>query len=572
MNERLIVDCVGYAELCLNESANGSVKFRGKFQEANTINKNRRKYPRKILEHGVNNLMEQIENRGLFGELDHPCLIDPNFRVFTPNGWKEFREIRVGDIVYSRKNGKMVESKVNAIVDKPYEGVVHNFKGKSIDCTFTPNHKFLFVNRNGQEEYAKTKEIISEPIKFAHSYIPKTARWEGNEQKLFVIPGVEKTRNPEYSKPLVMESKVFAGFLGIYLAEGNITKRKYRIVISQKTEYGCELVKEILDQTGLKWKKIDKGFAVHDARLYNYLAPIGNKYTKYIPKEIKNLSSDCLESLLFWFTIGDGRILKKNEDNTTRNYKIDLIESDNRLMDCGKYSRLSMFSVSKDLISDLSECLVKCGYCSVVSTHFNKDRLIEGRLIKASNTKPLYNINVSRSKGIHLDPRFLKTTTEYYNGRIYCLTTEHGNFYMEYKGKSFWTGNCDSIVHLANASHLITKLWWENDCLMGEGEILNTPSGKILKSMVDSGIRFGMSSRGVGSGQNDADGVLVIGENFKLITFDAVADPSTPKAFQSKYKESVIPQEQPKPKFNTKALISYFDLKLQEKLNESKKN
>lgn len=128
----------------------------------------------------------------------------------------------------------------------------------------------------------------------------------------------------------------------------------------------------------------------------------------------------------------------------------------------------------------------------------------------------------------------------------------------------------DSIVHLANASHLVTKLWWEEDCLMGEGEVLNTPSGKVLKSLVESGVRFGMSSRGVGSGQPDSEGVLVIGESFKLITFDAVADPSTNKAYQSKFKESFQP-EIIKPKINHKALISYFDLALQQRLDESKK-
>lgn len=92
----------------------------------------------------------------------------------------------------------------------------------------------------------------------------------------------------------------------------------------------------------------------------------------------------------------------------------------------------------------------------------------------------------------------------------------------------------DSIIHFRDASHRITKLWWEDNVLMGEGEILNTPYGKLLKSLMESGIRVGMSSRGVGNGRVNEDGILVIGESYKLITFDAVADPSTYAAFQEK--------------------------------------
>jgi len=69
---------------------------------------------------------------------------------------------------------------------------------------------------------------------------------------------------------------------------------------------------------------------------------------------------------------------------------------------------------------------------------------------------------------------------------------------------------------------------------MGQGEILNTPCGKLLKSLINDGVRVGISSRGVGNGKVNENGILVIGESYKLITFDAVADPSTHSAFQQK--------------------------------------
>lgn len=103
----------------------------------------------------------------------------------------------------------------------------------------------------------------------------------------------------------------------------------------------------------------------------------------------------------------------------------------------------------------------------------------------------------------------------------------------------------DSIIHFKEASHVITKLFWDGNVLMGEGEVLNTPHGKVLKALLNDGVRVGISSRGVGNGKVNENGILVIGESYKLITFDAVADPSTFAAFQEKVvgtkRESVMP-------------------------------
>jgi len=96
----------------------------------------------------------------------------------------------------------------------------------------------------------------------------------------------------------------------------------------------------------------------------------------------------------------------------------------------------------------------------------------------------------------------------------------------------------DSIIHFKEAAHKITKLWWEGNTLMGEGVILSTPCGRVLKALINDGVRIGISSRGVGNGKVNEDGILVIGESYKLITFDAVADPSTYAAFQEKVTHS----------------------------------
>ncbi len=137
----------------------------------------------------------------------------------------------------------------------------------------------------------------------------------------------------------------------------------------------------------------------------------------------------------------------------------------------------------------------------------------------------------------------------------------------------------DSIVHFKNASHIVTRLWWEGHTLMGEGEILNTPSGKVLKALLEDGVKIGISSRGVGNGKVNEDGILVIGESYKLITFDAVADPSTHSAYQSKVssrltKESAILDIKNEScgihNLNSEALIACLGGIIKDKTNEFK--
>lgn len=118
----------------------------------------------------------------------------------------------------------------------------------------------------------------------------------------------------------------------------------------------------------------------------------------------------------------------------------------------------------------------------------------------------------------------------------------------------------DSILHFRDASHKVTNLWWDGKVLMGEGAILNTPMGKLLRALISDGVRVGISSRGVGNGKVNEDGILVIERGYKLITFDAVADPSTHAAFQERIvsgkRENVMPQHVSLEKNESKSIDS----------------
>ena len=90
----------------------------------------------------------------------------------------------------------------------------------------------------------------------------------------------------------------------------------------------------------------------------------------------------------------------------------------------------------------------------------------------------------------------------------------------------------DEIVHLGNVSHVITNLSIQGNHVMGEGEVLNTPAGKVLAELLRAGVKLGISSRGTGSVDLDESGShYVVGENYNMITFDMVSEPSSQDAF-----------------------------------------
>ena len=88
----------------------------------------------------------------------------------------------------------------------------------------------------------------------------------------------------------------------------------------------------------------------------------------------------------------------------------------------------------------------------------------------------------------------------------------------------------DSVINLKNASHMVTKVWWDNKNVMGKVKVLDTPSGQVLRSLVDSGVKLGISSRGMGS-VTESKGQTIVEDDFQLICFDFVSEPSTPNAF-----------------------------------------
>jgi hypothetical protein len=160
--------------------------------------------------------------------------------------------------------------------------------------------------------------------------------------------------------------------------------------------------------------------------------------------------------------------------------------------------------------------------------------LFEGRMQEAQNGVVLVNGILQRAGA------------ENQNGRVYPLTVlqrevkKYETLIKERRALGELDHPDSSVINLKNVSHNIKEIHWEGNDLVGTVEILPTPSGNILKELLKAGILLGISSRGMGSTKPMEGNKLLVGEDFELIGWDFVSNPSTHGAFMTPMNESVI--------------------------------
>ena len=182
----------------------------------------------------------------------------------------------------------------------------------------------------------------------------------------------------------------------------------------------------------------------------------------------------------------------------------------------------------------------------------NKQLLVDVRPFDVSTTKINESIKDNGGKLI-VKGVLQRAEAKNQNGRVYpreVLLKEVGKYLEHQVTERRALGELDhpesSVVNLNNASHNIIEMHWDGDDLLGTVEVLSTPAGNILKELFKSGIKLGISSRGLGSVEpmKEADGedTVEVQPDFELIAFDFVSNPSTQGAFMRPVNESVQPK------------------------------
>jgi len=154
------------------------------------------------------------------------------------------------------------------------------------------------------------------------------------------------------------------------------------------------------------------------------------------------------------------------------------------------------------------------------------------------------------------------------NGRVYpraILEREaskyNGTFVKERRALGELDHPDSNVVNLNNVSHNVLEMHWDGDDLTGTVEVLSTPSGNILKELFKSGIRLGISSRGMGSvkevmSEDGSSRLLQVQPDFELIAFDFVSNPSTHGAFLNPVNESAGAKSNVDPYLSINRLIT----------------
>lgn len=469
-------------------------------------------------------IKEYVETGRALGEMEHPSCSLSSSDILTDDGWKSIVDVKVGDIIptLNTSTGVIELHAVNKKIDQPYKGKMYTLKGRNINITVTPNHRFPIVDRYGNTELVHVEDIYLNRKKYNKSYIPKLGQWNSDKDSdKFVLKGVNVDNINLYkndvTKDIEIDYSVFMSFMGIWLSEGHLLNKDNRqyggstVCITQRKKHNIELIRDMLSKfpNELEWKEniSNNGtvlFFLSDVRLFKYLSKLGDCYNKYIPKELKELDPELLNDLLFWFNIGDGRAYTSDDRG---------------------YITQNIFSTSKRLIDDLHEILLKSGGSGNIRTIVptDKDYIFCDHIISSKDKSNLYQLNLSKTRGIYLDERFLNIIETEVDENVYCVTVPNETFYIRENGKSCWSGNCPD-VNLERACDRMVSLVKEGNCWVGKAVCLSTPMGKLQESLIRDGVKLGKSTRCLGQLMENNGVNYVKSPNIRAI--DTVHNPS----------------------------------------------
>jgi phage terminase large subunit len=349
----------------------------------------------------------------------------PDTDIFTPDGFKNIKEVKEGDLVASI-NPLTMEPAFVPIANYyvyDYRGDMYSPVSTGPRDTYagfcvTPEHKMLVkTGRQKQWRFEEVKNLDS----FYRFTIPQGAKWNiGERKEFFEIPkndfsedlgiGKKLYRTPDKfkktkngKKPTKFEMKNWLEFLGWYISEGCCAD--VTIKLSQTKEEGKNKLRKVLEDFPYHFREGKRGFELYGKDLCKYLKQFGKSHEKFIPREVLNLHPDLLKYLFDALIAGDGT-------------------------DCGT-GRYVYCSSSKQLAEDVYEMGVKLGYSPIIRSQ---------GVSKNPNFK-----NARESWVVYLTPRkhvkIHNLKKEFYEGKTYCIETKpYHTVLTRYNGRIMWSG------------------------------------------------------------------------------------------------------------------------------------
>jgi phosphoribosylamine-glycine ligase len=381
---------------------------------------------------------------GIFPLEFTPRCFDESTEMLTKDGWKNYKDIKIGDYALSiNPKDKSVDWKpvINKMVfdhDGDMVNICGEGKHTTIDVLVTPEHKMV-VSRKGVNELVRADSITS------GSKILRCGNWIGEDREFVVIPEyIENHWLGRYNKEfkiihpeVKIPTSIFVKFMGLYLAEGSMGKKGYTIQISQSIKGSRRgEIEKILNGLGVKYIIQKEGdYQINSVQFVAYMKLLGlfgeKCDNKHIPKEFKNLTPALLEDMLYGFALGDGSWHKKN-------------------------NQMSVFTTSKVLAGDLQEIVHKIGYvanCVEYKTKGTPMSVNGGKVYYRNHN--IFTLSIRKVKtDAYVDKRNTKTTK--YVGKVWDVTvSDWHTLFVRRNGKAFFSGNCGyPAIHIEQELHI----------------------------------------------------------------------------------------------------------------------
>lgn len=359
------------------------------------------------------NFKPPFKDDGRINLVHHGCF-DDRTEILTENGFKLFKDLKKEKVATLNNEGVLEYQKPIKYQKYKYDADLIYAEGKQFSYAVTPNHQ-LYTKKRGKE-YGIT---IAEDVYKKHHFIKKDALWVGKDEKFIKIAG---------KKLLVYE---WLKFFGFWLAEGwtskstmrqksgNITNCMQVGVVQRKENGYLEEMIRLLNSFGFNTYVNKRQVRVCNKVFWEYMKQFGEAKNKFIPQEIKSLSSRKLKILLDWYIKGDGHI--------------------------GKNGRIRATTISKQLVDDLTEIALKVGWSANYYKKESKDVVIEERFIPKERCQPCYVVSFLRNTGkknclhSHVFPKH--QSKKHYKGYVYDVEVPNHTLYVRRNGKCMWSGN-----------------------------------------------------------------------------------------------------------------------------------
>ena len=381
----------------------------------------------------------------LFGP---PGCFDEQTEILTRRGWKKYNELADDEVIATLNPGTN-ELEYHPIVRKiqyRYVGKMYRLESTQVSLMVTPDHQ-LWVGKKASQgkvkyDFAQPGEVYGRSNGATYPYYKKDAKWRGVDREFITLPQRESGSGPRHKEIRIPMSE-WAPFFGLWLAEGYTAYwgGNYHVGIRNFDQGLLDFAYDSFKRWGLNPHYSSDGrVTVLNKQLYELLKPIGDKYSKYIPDEIKSLPPPLLREILEYFARGDGT--HDEVDAEVGETRVRCQTSSPRLRD-------DLMEISLKAGFECNyEVHVKPGSTAVIVDADGHERVI-------TRTATNYRLRILHRRG---ETRVDKPSIERwedYSGMVWDVTVQNHVIYVRRNGKAVWSGNCGkTMIAAATASEI----------------------------------------------------------------------------------------------------------------------